>query len=56
MIMKKFDLGNGHTITVETANRGGADDYKITFYEDGRKLMTEYGNADYIRYEYEVEF
>ena len=54
--MKKFNLGNGHEIVVEKANRGLADDYKITFYENGRNLMTEYGNREYIEYEYEVKF
>lgn len=53
--MKKFNLGNGHIITIEIANRGIEDDYKITFYEDGRKLFEEFGNADYIEFEYGVE-
>lgn len=51
----KFVLGNGHTIAVETANRGLKDDYKITFFEDGKQLGTsEYGNKDYIEYFYGV--
>lgn len=54
--MKKFDLGNGHTITVESANRGIPDDYKITFFEDNQKLFNEYGNADYITEFYGVDF
>ena len=54
--MKKFNLGNGNEIVVEKANRGLEDDYKITFYENGRNLMTEYGNREYIEYEYEVKF
>ena len=49
-----FELENGHSITVEKANRGYEDDYKITFFEDGRKLFEEYGNKDYIEYEYGV--
>lgn len=53
--MRKFDLGNGHTIAVETANRGLEDDYKITFFEDGKQLgPSEYGNKDYIEYFYGV--
>ena len=52
--MKTFDLGNGHTITVENANRGREDDYKITFYEDGRKLSDKYGNKEYIEWFYDV--
>ena len=52
--MMKFELGNGHTITVEKANRGIEDDYKITFFEDGRKLFEEYANKDCIEWEYDV--
>ena len=52
--MKTFELGNGHTITIEDANRGIIDDYKITFFEDGRKLFEEFGNKDYIEWEYEI--
>ncbi len=52
--MKKFELGNGHEISIEKANRGLEDDYKIVYYEDGRKIFEEYGNADYISYEYEI--
>ena len=29
--MKIFNLGNGHTLEVEKANRGIEDDYKVTF-------------------------
>lgn len=52
--MKKFDLGNGHTITVEKANRGIEDDYKITFFEDNRYLSYEYGDREYIEWMYDV--
>lgn len=52
--MRKFDLGNGYTITVEETNRGLADDYKIAVYENGRMLDVEYGNKEYIEYQYEV--
>lgn len=52
--MTKYNLGNGHTITVENGNRNIADDYKITFYENGRKLFEEYGNKDYIEWEYDI--
>ena len=54
--MKKLDLGNGHTLVIETANRGLQDDYKITFLEDNKKLFEEYGTQEYIEYEYEVKF
>ena len=54
--MTKFDLGNSHTITIENGNRGLVDDYKITFYEDGKILGSpEYGTKDYIEYEYGIE-
>jgi hypothetical protein len=52
--MKKYNLGNGHEITVEKTNRMD-NDYKICFYEDGRKLGEEYGDKEYIEYEYEIE-
>ena len=52
--MKKFILTNSHSITVEKANRGIEDDYKITFFEDDRKLSEEYGNKDYIEWQYDV--
>ena len=53
--MRTFDLGNGHTITIENGNRGLEDDYRITFYEDGKPLgPSEYGTKDYIEYEYDI--
>ena len=54
-MVKKFDLGNGHKITVEKANRGIEDDYKIIFFEDGRKLSDEYGNKEYIEWQYGIK-
>jgi hypothetical protein len=51
---KVFNLGNGHAIKVENANRGTEDDYKIIFFEDGRKLDEEYGTREYIEYNYGV--
>ena len=38
--MKIFNLGNGHTLEVQKANRGIEDDYKVTFKEDGKALFT----------------
>ena len=52
--MKNFELGNGHTITIEYANRGIVDDYKITFFEDGRKLFEELSNKNYIERKYYI--
>lgn len=53
--MKTFELGKYHSITVEKANRGIDNDYKITFFENGRILIVEYGNAEYIEFEYGVK-
>ena len=44
--MKIFNLGNGHTLEVEKANRGIEDDYKVTFKEDGKALYRK--NMKYI--------
>ena len=52
--MKTFNLGNGHTLTVEKANRGLEDDYKVTFFEDGMKLITEYYNRECLEWEYDI--
>ena len=52
--MMKFELGNGHSITVEKANRGIEDDYKVTFFEDGRKLTEYYATKDCIEWGYDV--
>lgn len=52
--MKNFDLGNGHLITVEKTNRDIVDDYKVTFYEDGIKLVTEYYNKECLEWEYDI--
>ena len=52
--MMKFELGNGHSITVEKANRGIEDDYKVTFFEDGRKLTEYYATKDCVEWEYDV--
>ena len=53
--MKTFYLGVGHTLAVEAGDRGYEDDYKVTFYEDGRKLNTEYCDKEYIKWKYGVE-
>lgn len=53
--MREYKLSNGHSVKIEKANRGIADDYKIIFCEDGRKLFEEYGNRDYIEWQYEIE-
>lgn len=54
--MRKFDLGNGHTITVEDANRGYADDYKVMHYFDGRLYTPtpEYYTKDCLEWEYDI--
>lgn len=41
---KVFNLENGHAIKVENADREIENDYKITFFEDGKKLDEELCN------------
>ena len=53
--MRKFDLGNGHTLVVEKANRGIEDDYKVTLLEDGKALFgSEYYSKDALEFEYDI--
>lgn len=52
--MKTYELGNGHTVEIEKANRGIEDDYKVIFKEDGRKLIEEYASKDAIEYMYDI--
>ena len=54
--MKEFIINAIAKIVVELANRGIDDDYKISYFENGRYLMSEYGNKDYIMEEYGVIF
>ena len=54
-IMKRYNLGNGHEITVEKGERGIADDYKVTFFEDGKALFSpEYYSKDALEYEFDI--
>lgn len=48
----RYNLENGHSILVEQISN---DNFKITFFEDERKLFDELGNADYIEFEYGIE-
>ena len=53
--MKIFNLGNGHTLEVEKANRGIEGDYKVTFKEDGKALFgCEYYSKDALEFEYDI--
>lgn len=53
--MKTFDLGNGHTLVVEKANRGIEDDYKVTELEDGVALFgSDYYNKDGLEFDYDI--
>jgi hypothetical protein len=52
--MKRFDLGNGHTLEVEKVMRGNYESYKATFFEDGRKLNHEYYSKDALEWEYDI--
>ena len=54
--MKEFTINAIAKIVVEPADRGIDDDYRISYFENGRYLMSEYGNKDYIVEEYGVIF
>lgn len=53
--MKRFDLGNGHTLEVEKTDRGIVNDCKVTFLEDGRKLGEEYWDKETLEYFYDIK-
>ena len=53
--MRRYNLANGHEITVEKGERGITDDYKVTFFEDGKALSSpEYYNKDTLEYEFDI--
>ncbi len=53
--MRTFDLGNGHTLIVEKANRGIDDDYKVTELEDGVALFgSDYYSKDALEFDYDI--
>ena len=53
--MKRYNLGNGHEITIEKGERGIKDDYKVTFFEDGKALFSpEYYSKDALEYEFDI--
>ena len=53
--MKRYNLGNGHEITVENGERGIPDDYKVTYFEDGKALFSpEYYNKDALEFEFDI--
>lgn len=53
--MKRYNLGNGHEIIIEKGERGIKDDYKVTFFEDGKALFSpEYYNKDTLEYEFDI--
>lgn len=43
-----YDLGNGHTLMIQSADRGLEDDYMVEFYEDRKLLDREYATAEVI--------
>lgn len=43
-----YDLGNGHTLMVQAADRGLEDDFLVEFYEDRKLLDREYATAEVI--------
>ena len=52
---KILKLADGHKIRIEEADRGFKDDYKVTFFEDGKKLFSEYADKECIEYEYGIK-
>lgn len=52
--MKIFDFGNGHTVKAEKSNRGIINEYKITFFEDGKKCDEEFWSKEDFEWEYDV--
>lgn len=53
--MRTFDLGNGHTLIVEKANRGIEDDYKVTELEDNVALFgSDYYSKDALEFDYNI--
>lgn len=50
-----FDLGNGHVLMVQLADRGLEDDFLVEFYEDRKLLDSEYATAEVVRELYNVD-
>lgn len=50
-----YDLGNGHALMVQAANRGFKDDFLVEFYEDCKLLDSEYATAEVVRDFYGVD-
>lgn len=50
-----YDLGNGHTLMIQSANRGLEDDYLVEFYEDHKLLDREYATAEVIKDFYDID-
>lgn len=54
--MKKWELGNGHSITVEKAENIGPNYYRIQFYEDNKPLgPAEYYSKDALEWEFDIK-
>ncbi len=49
-----YDLGNGHALMVQAADRGLEDDFLVEFYEDCKLLDREYATAEAISDLYNV--
>ena len=53
--MKRYNLGNGHEITVENGERGIPDDYKVTYFEDGKPIFSpEYYSKNALEFEFDI--
>ncbi len=43
-----YDLGNGHALMIQLAERGLEDDFLVEFYEDCKLLDREYATSEVI--------
>ncbi|MCM1165637.1 MAG: hypothetical protein NC401_06465 [Ruminococcus sp.] len=49
-----YDMGNGHTLMIQAADRGLEDDFAIEFYEDCKLLDKKYATAEVISDLYDI--
>lgn len=50
-----YDLGNGHSLMVQAADRGLEDDFLVEFYEDCKLFDREYATAEVIKELYDID-
>lgn len=49
-----YNLGNGHTLMIQSAERGLEDDFLVEFYEDCKLVDREYATAEVISDLYDI--